>query len=223
LKFQVRPVSVLTPVDPPIELPAGHERSPQSSPDKGKWSLSQQALYKLLARFSDDREVAGRQYELMRQKLTRFFERKFSQFPEGRADETINRVAKKIDEGQVIDNLNGYFFGVARLVFKEEIKQRERERTALESQPIEVTTERSFDEHRERRLQCFDNCLEKLSSEHRTLIIEYYDGEGTSKTGRRLLAEKLQIPLNALRIRTHRIRMRLEKCVSECLILVAET
>lgn len=211
----------MTPVDPPIELPSDQERSPQSTPEKGKWSLTQQALYKLLARFSDDHEVAGAKYELMRQKLARFFETKLSQFPEGRADETINRVAKRIDEGQVIDNLNGYFFGVARLVFKEELKQRERERTALDRQPVVVTTERPFEEDPEQRLRCFDGCLEKLSSENRTLIIEYYDGEGTSKSDRRQLAEKLQIPLNALRIRTHRIRMKLEKCVSECLIQCA--
>ena len=50
------------------------------------------------------------------------------------------------------------------------------------------------------------------------LILRYYEGEGREKIDNRLeLAAKLKIPLNALRIRVHRIKRTLEDCIAECL------
>jgi DNA-directed RNA polymerase specialized sigma24 family protein len=67
-------------------------------------------------------------------------------------------------------------------------------------------------------MQCFDKCLEGLSSERRFLIVEYYQQERRDKIDRRQkLAERLGIPQNALRIRAHRIRVALENCITECL------
>jgi hypothetical protein len=48
------------------------------------------------------------------------------------------------------------------------------------------------------------------------LLIEYYKGEkGDRIRHRKLLARQLGIPPNALRIRVHRIREKLERCVNE--------
>jgi predicted kinase len=45
----------------------------------------------------------------------------------------------------------------------------------------------------------------------------YFEEDSRSKIeGRKVLAGQLKIPLNALRIRVHRIRMQLEQCVREC-------
>ena len=67
------------------------------------------------------------------------------------------------------------------------------------------------------RGECLSRCLQALSEESRALIIEYYDDErGKKIERRRRLAARLGIPLNALRIRAHRIRIGLEACVREC-------
>jgi DNA-directed RNA polymerase specialized sigma24 family protein len=50
------------------------------------------------------------------------------------------------------------------------------------------------------------------------LVLQYYQEEkGAKIEHRRAMAERLGIPLNALRIRAHRIRVALRDCVSDCL------
>src|SRR5215813_14258147 len=96
-----------------------------------KWALNQEAFDKLLVAFDADRETAGRKYLEIRNHLTRFFEWRGCSFPEDHADETFNRIAKKIDEGEQILNPAGYAIGVARLLLLEIMKSRQREQSAL--------------------------------------------------------------------------------------------
>jgi DNA-directed RNA polymerase specialized sigma24 family protein len=57
-----------------------------------------------------------------------------------------------------------------------------------------------------------------LPVESLQLILQYYSDEKREKINRRLaMAERLGIPLNALRSRAQRIRNRLEECVNGCL------
>jgi DNA-directed RNA polymerase specialized sigma24 family protein len=210
----------LTPADSQLnpdnsdEAPAGSHQTASHA----KWVLTTQALNKLLDHFSANREEAGRQYELMRVKLVRYFEWRSCPSAEDLSDETINRVARRIDEGENIFNLPGYFSTVARLVFMESLRERERTSVSLDEIP-EMSAEQPFnDEQRDARLNCLDHCLNKLPVESQTLILKYYHDEGRAKIDRRRqLAEGLGIPLNALRIRAHRIRTVLEACVRDCL------
>ncbi|HLG14936.1 MAG TPA: hypothetical protein VJH03_10605 [Blastocatellia bacterium] len=179
--------------------------------------LSQAIFDKLLAHLDADRERAGEKYEMIRRKLVRFFEWRGSVFPEDHADEVINRVAKKIDEEEEIRDLKNYFYGVARLFFLETLKEREKEAAALEHlpQPLSDTEER---DESAPRLECLEMCLRNLTAENRELIIEYYRKEkGAKIENRKTLAKRLGMPLNALRIRTHRIRARVEECAIDCL------
>jgi hypothetical protein len=49
------------------------------------------------------------------------------------------------------------------------------------------------------------------------LITDYYKDEKRQKINNRLsLAERLGIPLNALRSRAQRVREKLEQCVMQC-------
>jgi len=68
----------------------------------------------------------------LRRKLARFFEWRGAPFPEERADETFNRVARKLEEGVQILNPGGYCNEVARLVLLESFKRPERKLTSLE-------------------------------------------------------------------------------------------
>ena len=155
---------------------------------------------------------------MMRVKLVRYFEWRSCPLAEDLADETINRVARRINEGEKIFNLPGYFSTVARLVFMEWLRERERASVSLDEIP-DVSADQPFeDEQREARLRCLDHCLNKLAIESQTLILKYYLDERRAKIeSRRQLAEALGIPLNALRIRAHRIRAVLETCVRDCL------
>jgi DNA-directed RNA polymerase specialized sigma24 family protein len=211
----------LTPAESHPEKP---NRDSSSRPSdvrvtQGKWSLTREAFDNLLTAFSTDRNEAATEYERIRVKLIRFFEWRACDSPEERTDQTINRVARKIHEGQPIDNLIGFFYGVARLVFMESLKERERAPLPLETiETIRLDESLEDDEGPELRLRCLDRCLEKLAPESRSLILEYYQEEKRLKIEiRKQLADRLRIPLNALRIRAHRIRTDLEKCVTGCL------
>ena len=190
----------------------------QSSRTRTKWTLTPDTFEKLLEAFSKDREEAGAQYEIMRRKLVRFFEWRKVEPAEDYADETINRVARRIAEGQVIENLNSYFYGVARMVHLEALKEQEHGAIPLDEAPQTLQQRAPEPSEPEPRVLCFDRCLDSLPAENRSLIVGYYQEERRAKIElRQELADSLQIPLNALRIRAHRIRTRLEQCITQCM------
>ena len=184
--------------------------------EKTKWRLTQQALDKFLESLDPDRESAGQHYESIRLKLIRFFEWRGCSFPEEHADETIVRMIRKIDAGEEIADLHTYCFGVARLVLLEVFKQQHKEREAIENLPVPPASAED-DKAQERRIECLRGCLQRMPPEQQELISQYYQGgKGEQIQVRQRLAAQLAIPLNALRIRAHRIRESLESCVRKC-------
>jgi DNA-directed RNA polymerase specialized sigma24 family protein len=181
-----------------------------------KWALNQEAFDKLLVAFDVDRETAGRKYLEIRNNLTRFFEWRGCSFPEDHADETINRMAKRVFEGEAILNHSGYAMGVARLLLLEINKGRQREQSAL----AEIGAAPDIyvpEDDDESRLTCLRSCLQTLSPDNRELILEYYQGEkGEKIENRKKLLDRLGIPVNTLRMRALRLRERLQACVEEC-------
>jgi DNA-directed RNA polymerase specialized sigma24 family protein len=176
--------------------------------------MSRDSLERLLALLDPDPAKAARHYQLLRKKLTRLFEWRGARFPEDLADETISRVARKLDEGVEIRSEDPfrYFCGVAHLVFKEVLRERKRERQLLE--PGNWTPAADPEEPDDERMAFLQECLDRMPERNRHLILAYHEGERRERIeNRRLLADELDIPLNALRIRVHRIRAKLERCV----------
>ena len=69
----------------------------------------------------------------------------------------------------------------------------------------------------EQHYACLEKCLTQLTDPNRELVLEYYQQEKRAKIDHRAeLAKRLGIAANALRIRAHRIRQVLEKCVLQC-------
>jgi DNA-directed RNA polymerase specialized sigma24 family protein len=57
-----------------------------------------------------------------------------------------------------------------------------------------------------------------LSSENREIVTEYYQQDKKAKIDRRkMVAERLGITINALRIRAFRIRATLQECLMACM------
>jgi DNA-directed RNA polymerase specialized sigma24 family protein len=184
---------------------------------KSEWRLSEKALDRFLVCLDRDRDRAGEKYEGLRITLIKFFDWRGAHFPEECADETINRVIRKVDEGQAIEDVAAYCHGVARLVFLEGLKNPERRRTNIETLPPELLVAPAPG-HGQERTECFERCLAALPVESQHLILQYYSDEKRQKINNRVaLAGRLGIPLNALRSRAQRIRDRLEECVRQCL------
>ena len=179
-----------------------------------KWTLTQNAFDELLHTLDSDRDRAGNIYQKTRDNLIRFFEWRGCPFPEDHADETINRVAKRVSEGEEVRELTKYFFGVARLLFLEIQKERTRALHAFANLPQADDCLNS----NETRLDCLKQCLKSISADQRDLIIAYYQGEKSHKIhNRQRLSERLRIPINTLRMRALRLRDQLEACVEACL------
>ena len=182
-----------------------------------KWTLTQEAFDKLLIALGDNHDRGGEKYLEIRGNLTRFFEWRGCPFPEDHADETFNRMAKKVAEGEEIQNPSGYAMGIARLLLLEIVKGRQTEQTALSEigHASEIYEE---EDDGETRLPCLRSCLEGLSSDNRDLILQYYQGEkGEKIQNRKKLLERLGISVNTLRMRALRLRERLQGCMEECM------
>ena len=93
---------------------------------KGDWELTGEAFERLLRLLDSDRERAGEKYELARRRLIAFFEARGAESPADHADETLNRAARKVAEGERVEDINKYLYGVARLLLLELGRAREK-------------------------------------------------------------------------------------------------
>jgi len=208
----------MTPAKPP-------KSATDSPPNKsrGEWSLTQKAFDKLLAAFSPDRDEAATQYEALRSKLIRFFRWRGVSLVEACADETLNRTARRIEEGKQIDNVVNYAYRVAYFVFLETLTEPELvdiEQETIHPPAIEPQIE---DTEHEQRQRCFERCLSELTINNQNLMLSYFSEQRRAKIERRRkLAEQLKITMDALRIRVHRMRKDLEKCILQCMRQVSE-
>jgi len=190
-----------------------------------KWALTAAAFDCLLAALDTDREQAAQRYQALHTKLVKFFEWQQSRQPEEQADEVINRLTRRLAAGQAIDNIEAYAYGGAKLLVLEGHKATRREEAAHRElpEPVQAAVEYGAAAEAEEgeaaeahRAACFDECLARLAAAERELIMTYYAGEVSEKiAGRKALAARLGVDLNAVRVRAHRIRTRLEACVTK--------
>jgi DNA-directed RNA polymerase specialized sigma24 family protein len=203
-----------------------NELSPQRGEKKRDWTLSPRAFQRLLAWLDEGSNSDGQKYLEMRRRMAAYFDRKNCPTPDELADETLNRVARRLEEEGTIegDAPARYCYIVARFVFMEHLRETRREETLANELPRGSRADDPFspeadDERRirERRLNCLEQCLNRLETASRELIARYYVGRARAKIEhRRALAKELGVTTNALSIRACRIRDRLEACVREC-------
>ena len=193
---------------------------------KKNWSLTPEAFEHLLEWLDEGVDSAGRKYLEMRQKLVAYFDRKNCLLPDDLADETLNRVARRIvEEGKIeSDSPAKYCYITARFVFMEYLRSAEKNSVSFDEMPqhkkdkhLQTKEETDAGDIKEKMLGCLESCTEKLEDSKRKIILNYYYGEERVKIdNRRALAAKLGISVNALSIRACRIRNKLETCVGDC-------
>jgi RNA polymerase sigma factor (sigma-70 family) len=176
----------------------------------------------------DDGESSdGERYLDMRDRLVAYFDRKNCLNADELADETLNRVARRLEEeGEIVsDTPAKYCYTVARFVFLEYLRKPSGRNVPLDdvlnsdkASRLDETQGSDDAEQKERRLGCLEKCTNSLDSTSRDIILRYYLGEQREKIDNRsALAENLGITVNALTIRACRIRNKLESCVGKCI------
>lgn len=170
---------------------------------------------RFLTQLDTDMGRAAESYERIRRTLIKFFAWQGLGAAEDWADVALNRVIRKIDEGETLRDIPMYCHGVARMVLLEARKHPENRAEELENvAPAKlIAQEQPTTDDREVWLR---NCLKELPPESRHLILQYYTDQRRAKIDNRVtLADQLGIPLAALRNRAQRIRARLEKCIHQ--------
>jgi DNA-directed RNA polymerase specialized sigma24 family protein len=168
------------------------------------WQLDRGALDALLSTLAPDRDAAGARYEQLRRRLIDLFSWEHCDSPDSLADEVLNRLARKVQEGTEIPHLEAFALGIARYVIQEE-RRKTRNRQALLRQIQLETKLPAPDPDAWRALEM---CLAQLQPERRDLIQRYYVED------RDALARSLGISPNTLRNRALRIREHLYDCVT---------
>ena len=97
--------------------------------------LTPQAFDGLLALLGSDRDQAAARYLEIRRNLVRLFEWRGCSTPEEYADETINRCARKIGDGEVIRDPGTYCVGIARMLLLEMSRDRALQARTLDEAP----------------------------------------------------------------------------------------
>ncbi|HEX8289416.1 MAG TPA: hypothetical protein VF556_15550 [Pyrinomonadaceae bacterium] len=180
-----------------------------------QWTLSQSSFDQFLANLDTDENRAGQKYEALRKRLVKFFEWRACSSAEDLADETIDRVVRKIDLGEKIEDYVSYSYRVAKFLYLENLKKQAKQQIVVTEMPFK--TEYNPDEDNP-QLNCLETCLAGLSENNRTMILQYYRDDKQAKIDyRKKLAETFGLSPNALRIKTARVRAKLEECVFKCL------
>src|SRR5215813_1194376 len=98
---------------------------------KKDWDLSEQAFARLLAWLDEGTDSRGERYLEIRRRLVLYFDRKNCLSPDELADETLNRVARRLEEETAIitDAPAHYCYIVARFVLLEALRKRRQERS----------------------------------------------------------------------------------------------
>lgn len=186
---------------------AGRSRGAEES----RKQLSLASFTDLLQWLDSDCDRAAEKYENIRNRLIKVFASRGFDNPERLADDTFDRVASKA--AQLIETYVGdpaiYFYGVARAVMMEGLK-----RPVHDLMPAVIVGSQNVSDQ---AYNCLERCLDQLSETNRDLILQYYASENQSKVAKRVeLAQSLGLSPNALRLRVHKIRQALEKCVRSC-------
>lgn len=181
-----------------------------------RWSLHDRAFRGLLWRLDPDPTVAGERYEQLRRTLVQIFDWRGALAPDACADETIDRLARKIANGTAVGDVTAFAHGIARMVLFEQRRRPETRAISLDD-AVGVGERASGDDDEavDERLLCLEQCLAELDATSRALILRYYGHPREHRIdGRAALARELGLSATALRSRAQRIRDRLERRAS---------
>lgn len=181
------------------------------SPAKKLHVLEQEDFDRLIAWLDADPAGAALTYERIRWRLIAILASRGCAVPEELADETIDRVARRVADIQ--DSYVGdkaiYFLGVMTNVHHEYLKRPKILKPPDAVDDVEV---------KEKRHLCLDKCLDKLTASSRHMIEHYYAADKKAKIDlRKQIAAEFGVSLNTLRLRALRIREKLQICIEQCL------
>lgn len=180
-----------------------------------------------LRRLAPDRDEAGRRYEHLRRQLISLFVYRGCAGPEELADETLDRVVEKLESASPAageSDAKRLALGIARNVALESFHNLRTVPLPDPCDPVDPSPLPGEIVVPTRHEQCFDDCLGRLPSQDRSLVLTYFEKDKREKIKQRaLLADQMRITSNALRLRVSRILTSLRLSIDQCVANGAAT
>jgi len=178
-----------------------------------KHSLSSSEFDNFLRYLHQDRDRAGEEYEEIRRRLMRFFAGRNCFPEEDLADETLDRVARRMESAE-IRNPAAFIWGVAKIIVLEFRRLPQTVNFQDELPDCCLKTEHgeraiiNREEH-QRRVRCLVKCVQELSPFDRELFLGYeYRARGRAVKAE--LVRRFGFTEAGLRTRVHRLRRKIE-------------
>lgn len=173
-------------------------------------------------------------FQALRKKLVLYFAGRSMSPAEDYADDVILRALTKISEGEEVEDINKYVFGIAKFVRMEAF--REPKKVSLD--PSGFIPDESEENKPGRRLPqqlvvgpheiaedpedkvCLRKCLAVLEEHKRNMLVGFYKIKGTDKNHkeqRKQLANDNGMSTDTLYTNICRLRKRVGDCVGKCL------
>jgi len=182
-------------------------------------------LKKLLKRLHPDPDVAWEMYLTLWRKLVTSLEHRNCPSAQDEAHEVLGRIARRDNLG-AIENIEAFAYGVIKMMRFEVPGKQKRELPFDET--VESKVQSGHNENpeteivdridKERRVKCFLQCLARLSTDDRDLLLSFKLADAKTRTAhRRKLAEQRGVSTATLRVSVYRIREEVGVCARKCL------
>jgi DNA-directed RNA polymerase specialized sigma24 family protein len=192
-------------------------------------TLTADSFSLLLAALDADETRAAEKYEALRYKLVNLLTWRgcVESDADDLADQTLDRVAAKIAEGEKVENVQAYAATVARFISLEHKRKRREDAVGDELPETAVAPEIDILQDRDDRMDCLRECLAETvpNPTDQKIIVGYYDTESNekNKNARKRLAESLEMSIGALKVKACRLRDKLERCINDCVARVTKS
>lgn len=177
--------------------------------NKNRRSLTVERLAALLARFAEDGDGEKKYKELWR-KLERHFYLKGLSATDAAADETLDCVARILEDGkEEIHDVDAFAIGVANRIFFARQKSERNERAAGH---VFYALRENNDDEEEDSFETQARCFNLLTDAEKNLLIDYYAEYAANERHqkRKEIADRLGISYDLLRQKAARLRRKLE-------------
>ena len=178
-------------------------------------SAAREDFDRLLGALDRDRNRAAEVYESLRRHLATYFRLQGFHEAYDLVDRSLDIAARRLGQTRV-ENAFAYITGIARKVCLEAAKER-RTMSSLDH-VAGIPQVRADDADFELVQNCLEECVAGLSASDRKLILDYYTySPGQKAASRLLIATSRGSSGSALRVKAHRVRLKLEACVKVCM------
>lgn len=198
-----------------------------ASTKQKEWELNREEFDSFLEWLEKNQNLAAEKYETIRNRLIAYFKHHCPGCPdpESLADETINRIIRKLPTfaDSYVGDKEKIFYAYANFVRLEYLRKRANNENSVINfvsliNYLQSQNQSELDAELDRTYHCLSICLQEHPPDKQKLFISYYLVEKSNKVNHHeKLAEEFGLSLSALRKKIFDMKQKLLDCIKNCL------